>query len=68
MLQRPLTLITPCPKMTATFTGQLILGADKRNPLFTVHAHEEGQGEQLHVYYGLELLEVVSADWRLFLR
>ena len=48
--------------MTATFTGQLILGTDKRNPLFTVYAHEEGQGEQLHVYYGLELLEVVSAD------
>ncbi|MCI0419920.1 MAG: hypothetical protein L0312_11965 [Acidobacteria bacterium] len=40
--------------------GQLILGTDKRNPLFTVYA-EEGE-EQLHVYYGLELLEVVSAD------
>ena len=48
--------------MTATFTGQLILGIDKRNPLFTVYSQEEGEAEQLHVYYGLELLEVVSAD------
>ena len=48
--------------MTATSTGQLILGTDKRNPLFTVYAHEEEDEEQLHVYYGLELLEVVSAD------
>src|SRR5512143_931131 len=48
--------------MTSTFTGQLILGTDKRNPLFTVYAQEEGEAEQLHVYYGLELLEVVSAD------
>jgi hypothetical protein len=48
--------------MTSTLTGQLILGTDRRNPLFTVYCHEEGQEEQLHVYYGLELLEVVSAD------
>lgn len=52
----------PRPKMTATFAGQLILGTDKRNPLFTVYCQEEGEQEQLHVYYGLELLEVVSAD------
>ena len=44
-------------------TGQLILGTDKRNPLFTVYGWEEDEDEeQLHVYYGLELLEVVSAD------
>jgi hypothetical protein len=44
-------------------TGQLILGTDKRNALFTVYEWEEDDGEeQLHVYYGLELLEVVSAD------
>jgi hypothetical protein len=48
--------------MTTACTGQLILGTDKRNPLFTVYAHEEREEEQLHVYYGLELLEVVSAD------
>ena len=44
-----------------TYTGQLILGTDKRNPLFTVYSPEDEQ-EQLHVYYGLELLEIVSAD------
>lgn len=46
--------------MIPVLTGQLILGTDKRNPLFTVYAEEDP--EQLHVYYGLELLEVVSAD------
>jgi transposase len=48
--------------MTSILTGQLILGTDKRNPLFTVYVDEEGDQERLHVYYGLELLEVVSAD------
>jgi hypothetical protein len=50
--------------MTSTLTGQLILGTDKRNPLFTVYVEEEEQDDQerLHVYYGLELLEVVSAN------
>lgn len=46
--------------MSSVLTGQLILGTDKRNPLFTVYVEEDQ--EQLHVYYGLELLEVVSAD------
>jgi len=46
--------------MRSAPTGQLILGTDKRNPLFTVYGDED-EG-QLHVYYGLELLEVVSAD------
>lgn len=45
--------------MTTPLTGQLILGTDKHNPLFTIYAEEE---ERLHVYYGLELLEKVSAD------
>lgn len=48
--------------MSSTYTGQLILGTDKRNPLFTVYVQEEEDQEQLHVYYGLELLEIVSAD------
>ncbi len=48
--------------MTSTYTGQLILGTDKRNPLLTVYYQEEKDEEQLHVYYGLELLEIVSAD------
>mgnify|MGYP001566821115 CR=1 FL=1 len=50
-----------CAMTTAT-TGQLILGTDKRNPLFTVYVEEEQEKERLHVYYGLELLEKVSAD------
>jgi hypothetical protein len=49
--------------VNSTYTGQLILGTDKRNPLFTVYVQEEeNDREQLHVYYGLELLEIVSAD------
>lgn len=50
--------------MTSILTGQLILGTDKRNPLFTVYVEEEEKDDQerLHVYYGLELLEVVSAN------
>jgi hypothetical protein len=48
--------------VSSTYTGQLILGTDKRNPLFTVYVQEEDDQEQLHVYYGLELLEIVSAN------
>lgn len=48
--------------MTSILSGQLILGTDKRNPLFTVYHQDEGEREELHVYYGLELLEVVSAQ------
>jgi hypothetical protein len=48
--------------MTSTLAGQLILGIDKRNPLFSVYQQEDGEREELHVYYGLELLEVVSAE------
>jgi len=48
--------------MTSTVAGQLLLGTDKRNPLFAVYHQEEGEREELHVYYGLELLEVVSAE------
>jgi hypothetical protein len=50
--------------MTSTLTGQLILGTDKRNPRFTVYGREQDQDDRawLHVYYGLELLEVVSAN------
>ena len=38
---------------------QLILPTDKRNPCFTRYQTEDGRS--LHVYYGLELLEVVPA-------
>ena len=40
-------------------TAQMILGLDPDNPVFTVYADDE---EQLHVYYGFERLEIVSAD------
>jgi len=44
-------------------TGQVILGTDKRNALFTVYEWEKDDGEeQLQIYYGLELLEVLPAD------
>lgn len=39
---------------------QLILPTDKRNPSFSLYRPELGQ--QLHVYYGLELLEIVPDD------
>jgi hypothetical protein len=39
---------------------QSVLGTDKKNPLFSVY-RDLGKSE-LHVYYGLELLEVVPDD------
>lgn len=39
---------------------QPILGTDKKNPVFSVYKHSETS--QLHVYYGLELFEVVPDD------
>ena len=39
---------------------QLVLGTDKRNPLVSVY--EEDETQTLHVYYGLELMEVIPAD------
>lgn len=47
------------PSIEPVITGQLLLGTDKRNPLFTIYLDESKQ--RLLVYYGLELLEVVSA-------
>ena len=38
---------------------QLILPTDKRNPFFTVYQTEDGRF--LHVYYGLERMEVIPA-------
>ena len=46
--------------MDAPCSGQLILGIDKRNPLFAVYLDSER--EQLHVYYGFELLEKVPVN------
>lgn len=39
---------------------QLLLGTDKRNPLVSVYQGDETQ--TLHVYYGLELMEVIPAE------
>ncbi len=40
---------------------QPVLGTDKRNPIFSV-CRQPGPPPSLHVYYGAELLEVVSED------
>ena len=39
---------------------QPILGTDRKNPVFSVYRHS--QSRQYHVYYGLELFEVVPSD------
>ena len=44
----------------APSSSQLILGIDKRNPLFALY--EDFDQEQLHVYYGFELLEIVPNE------
>lgn len=41
-------------------SAQLLLGTDKRNPVFTVY--EDDSGERLLVFYGFELLEIVGND------
>ena len=41
-------------------TGQLLLGTDKRNPVFAVY--EDDAGERLLVFYGFELIEIVKND------
>ena len=38
----------------------MILGADKRNPLLTVY--HDGEHQQLLVYYGFEIIEIVPDD------
>jgi hypothetical protein len=39
---------------------QLLLPTDKRNPSFSLYHHEDHH--VIHVYYGFELLEVVTDD------
>jgi len=41
-------------------TGQLILGTDKRNPVFAVY--EDDSGQRLLVFYGFEIIEIVNHD------
>ena len=40
---------------------QLVLGTNKRNPVFSV-SRQAGEAPSLHVYDGGELLEVVPED------
>jgi hypothetical protein len=46
--------------MNETPPLQLILPTDKRNPCFSLYLDREGKS--IHVFYGLELLEVVPED------
>lgn len=39
---------------------QMIFGTDKRNPVFTVYS--DNKSDELHLYYGAELLEKVPDD------
>ncbi len=60
----PPILATPAPpadpQLEVPPSGQLILGTDKRNPVFAVY--EDDSGERLLVFYGFELLEIVKND------
>ena len=46
------------PSQVMPPSGQLILGTDKRNPVFAVYGDVSGQ--RLLVYYGFELIEIVG--------
>ena len=42
-----------------SFLGQPIFPTDKRNPMFTLYRSGTDRDAVIHVYYGLELLEIV---------
>jgi hypothetical protein len=48
------------PGLQAPPTAQLLLGTDKRNPVFAVY--QDCSGERLLVFYGFELIETVNND------
>ena len=48
------------PALQAPPTGQLLLGTDKRNPVFTVY--RDDSEDRLLVFYGFELIEIVNND------
>lgn len=48
------------PALQTPPTGQLLLGTDKRNPVFAVY--QDDSGERLLVFYGFELIEIVNND------
>jgi len=56
----PIALAQAQPALQTPPTGQLLLGTDKRNPVFAVY--EEDSGERLLVFYGFELIEIVKND------
>jgi hypothetical protein len=56
----PITLAQAQPGLQTPPTGQLLLGTDKRNPVFAVY--EDDSGEGLLVFYGFELIEIVKND------
>ena len=48
------------PALQTPPSAQLLLGTDKRNPVFAVY--QDDTGERLLVFYGFELLEIVRND------
>ncbi len=48
------------PALPTPPTGQLLLGTDKRNPVFTVY--RDDSEDRLLVFYGFELIEIVNND------
>jgi hypothetical protein len=48
------------PALRTPPTGQLLLGTDKRNPVFAVY--QDDSGERLLVFYGFEIIEIVNND------
>jgi hypothetical protein len=48
------------PAIQTPPTGQLLLGTDKRNPVFAVY--QDDSGKRLLVFYGFELIEIVNND------
>ena len=48
------------PALQTPPTGQLLLGTDKRNPVFAVY--QDDSGDRLLVFYGFELIEIVNND------
>jgi hypothetical protein len=56
----PIALAQAKPALQTPPSGQLLLGTDKRNPVFAVY--QDDSGERLLVFYGFELIEIVNHD------
>ena len=48
------------PELQEPLTGQLLLGTDRRNPVFAIY--EDQSGQRLLVFYGFEILEIVNNE------